>query len=228
MKRSLFSYLWQWLIPNRCVFCSCMIDEKATLCSTCEKLEKGLRLTSCPKCGHPFSLCVCHAAPEGPDLLLYPFSYRDPHISSAIKRFKTYGYGTYARFFSFRMALLAQNYPQLKEVDVVCSIPVHHTLLREKGFDHAEVLARHLACLLKKEYRSLLIKTRTTSPQKSLTAAQRKKNLHNCFSVNGQVPRYVLLVDDITTTGSTLREAVRTLKKSGVKKVYCITAAAVV
>ncbi|MBR7142969.1 MAG: ComF family protein [Clostridia bacterium] len=228
MGKSLFSFLWRWLIPNRCVFCSRMIPEKETLCPACSKQEKSYLLTACPKCGRSFSLCTCHASPQGPDLILYPFSYRKAPISAALKRFKKFGYGTYARFFSLHMARLTRYYPQCEEAEVICAIPVHASAFREKDFNHAEILAVHLACLLKKEYRPLLIKTRKTAPQKALTAAQRRKNLHNCFSVNGPVPSVVLLVDDITTTGSTLNEAVRTLKKNGAEKVYCITAASAI
>jgi len=73
----------------------------------------------------------------------------------------------------------------------------------------------------------LLIKTRRTELQKSLSAFERRENLRGAFALNKRkiVSGNVLLVDDVRTTGATLSEAARVLCSAGAKKVYAAVVA---
>lgn len=72
--------------------------------------------------------------------------------------------------------------------------------------------------------RHLIKRVRNTTPQKELNDLQRRSNLKNAFQLTSDIVKYkkVVLVDDIYTTGSTMDEISKTLKESGVKKIYYI------
>jgi predicted amidophosphoribosyltransferase len=86
-----------------------------------------------------------------------------------------------------------------------------------RGFDPAVLLGRELARRLGVPFERGLRMRRSTRPQKSLTAAQRRENLRGAFRLRsrGMRGRNILLVDDIATTGATLREASRVLVGAG-------------
>jgi ComF family protein len=107
---------------------------------------------------------------------------------------------------------------------LVMPVPLHPRKLRQRGFNQSLLLARHVASRLEADLDYLsLRRTRFTQPQTSLTSDERKKNVRRAFGVvepTGLKGRAVLLIDDVATTGSTLNECARVLKKAGVKEVY--------
>lgn len=108
-------------------------------------------------------------------------------------------------------------------------IPLHARRLRERGYNHAKLLADGLSAKLNLPVLELLQRTRATKSQFGLKLKDRKENLQNAFIISPNTPitqhPNVLLVDDILTTGSTLLEAVRILKRNGAKKVWGLTLA---
>lgn len=111
----------------------------------------------------------------------------------------------------------------LKDQPVVVPVPLHTARLRERGFNQAEVIGKLLARNLKLEIRNLLVKTRDTGHQVGRTRQERLAALEGAFQISKskvQIPPAVLLVDDVWTTGSTLSECAKVLKKAGVKKVW--------
>jgi ComF family protein len=115
-----------------------------------------------------------------------------------------------------------------REPLVITSVPLSKVRFRERGFNQAELLARKLAMYLHWEYRELLEKDANTQKQSTLPRNERATNIEGVFRVVGAkkelAPR-VLLVDDIWTTGATMRECTRTLKKAGVEFVWGATIA---
>jgi ComF family protein len=114
--------------------------------------------------------------------------------------------------------------------DVACAVPVplHPSRRRERGFNQAADLSRHLGLRVVPALR----RVRATTTQTGLPAAQRHRNVRDAFSatpatrdIRGQV---VVLVDDVCTTGATLEACARELKKAGVAEVRALTAARVV
>lgn len=120
-----------------------------------------------------------------------------------------------------------------QEKAVLMPIPVSPTRLRERGWNQTELLAHKLTSLdsgtfFTLDTRSLLKIKDTPSQTKSKNRAEREKNLKGCFKVANPDAIYnkqILLLDDVCTTGSTLREARKTLLKAGAKSVYAITVA---
>ncbi len=122
-----------------------------------------------------------------------------------------------------------------KETTVITFVPVDEkrkkikslltSRLRSVPSDgcHAEVLAKKMAEFLKKEKKvfPLLEKTRETKRQVDLTEEERIKNLKGAFKAKERkIPTDIVLVDDVFTTGTTMRECTSVLKKSGAKKVW--------
>lgn len=112
---------------------------------------------------------------------------------------------------------------------VLVSVPLHAKRLRERGYNHARLLADGLSVKLNLPVLDVLQRVRQTKSQFGLNLKDRKKNLSNAFAPSPKVPitQYpnILLVDDILTTGSTLLEAARMLKRNGAKNVWGITLA---
>ena len=114
-------------------------------------------------------------------------------------------------------------------LDLVVPIPLHRRKLKERGFNQAEliarVIARHLQVRLTK---GNLKRVKATITQTTLSRKERRKNIKEAFEIkdkDGFQAKNVLLVDDVYTTGTTIKEAARVLKEAGVKEVYVFTLA---
>jgi ComF family protein len=121
--------------------------------------------------------------------------------------------------------------------DWVVPVPLHPSRRRERGFNQAADLARHLGV----PPRAALRRTRATGTQTGLPAARRRRNVRGAFAVvtgrEGQERQkgpkrlkgsVVVLIDDVSTTGATLEACARVLKEAGVREVRALTAARVV
>ncbi len=125
---------------------------------------------------------------------------------------------------------------QLKnwEVEALIPVPLHKKRKIQRGFNQAEWVAEKMAYWLKEKSvdlpvdTELLIRKVSTLPQRKLDRASRSKNMFNVFAATMEKKyRTVVLIDDIYTSGATLDEAAQTLKKSGVERVYFLTASIV-
>ena len=119
----------------------------------------------------------------------------------------------------------------LKEMDdcLVMPVPLHPKRLRERGFNQSLLLARYIADLSGTELDFLSLKRiRYTRPQTGLKSDERRKNVRRAFGLNDRHTvkgRNIILVDDVATTGNTLNECARVLKRSGAEKVFCMVLA---
>jgi len=117
----------------------------------------------------------------------------------------------------------------LRDGAIVVPVPLHHRREYERGFNQAEDLAMHLGPPVMK----LLTRVRHTPSQIDLPKNQRQQNVKGAFAVTDlgspiPVAGVIVLVDDVSTTGSTLEACARVLKDAGVKEVRALTAARVV
>lgn len=108
---------------------------------------------------------------------------------------------------------------QLDSDTVVTAVPMWGPKQKKRGFNQAEVVARELARSLRLEYQDLLIRTRSTRPMYGLTRGERFDNVRGAFELKRGVslPSKVVLVDDVWTSGATMRECELVLKKGGTK-----------
>lgn len=117
--------------------------------------------------------------------------------------------------------------PLLRDGAIVVPVPLHRRREYERGFNQAEDLAMHLGSPVM----NLLTRVRHTQSQIELPKDQRQRNVHGAFALGEPLSSafpIVVLVDDVSTTGSTLEACARVLKDAGVKEVRALTAARVV
>lgn len=112
--------------------------------------------------------------------------------------------------------------------DLVVPVPVTQEVRRRRGYNQCKLLADELAEYLGVPVCELLYKIHETRAQKELPAVFRRGNVLGAYEVNAGFPiagTTVLLVDDVSTTGSTMQECAKMLRICGVEKVYGVTAA---
>jgi len=160
---------------------------------------------------------VCQKNPPHYNTSLIPRLYASP-IKQLITEFKFHNNLSYA-------PLLAQSFVnsvrqnQRRLPGCIIPVPLHEQRLRERGFNQALELARLIARQLEIPlYHSLCVRNKATPFQSGLSAKQRKQNLKNAFHIIKTPPHtHVAIFDDVVTTGSTVNELARQLKKEGVE-----------
>lgn len=107
---------------------------------------------------------------------------------------------------------------------ICTAVPMHPHKLQQRGFNQAELIAKHLAQLLQVPYQATLIKTIRTQPQASLTQAQRLSHYQpNTFQSLHPISQLnIVLVDDVITTGATMKACAQVLLQAGAKQVFCL------
>jgi ComF family protein len=108
--------------------------------------------------------------------------------------------------------------------DVVIPVPLHRSRERARGFNQAELLAVRLGLPVATK---ILRRRKNTPSQTGLSRSERKRNLAGAFEVRERVKGTVIVVDDVYTTGATMDEIARTLKRAGAERVEVLTAARV-
>lgn len=115
---------------------------------------------------------------------------------------------------------LSQVLPVLPENTIVTSVPTVRAHIRERGYDHAALLARRTARQANLPYRQLLVRS-TSTKQRGASRKERLRQAKVAFSPRTkQMPPVILLIDDVVTTGATLHFAAKTLKAAGAKIVF--------
>ena len=105
-------------------------------------------------------------------------------------------------------------------------VPLHPRRLRERGFNPALVVARAVAQTVEAPIAATALeRVRNTSSQTGLSAAERRRNVRGALRARRAVPARVWVVDDVITTGATLREAARVLVGAGAHAVIAVCAA---
>src|SRR5215470_258787 len=115
-----------------------------------------------------------------------------------------------------------------RQFDVIVPVPLHPARHRERGFNQASLLAELLSAHTSIPCKPLLKRIRYTTTQTALDRSERMENLHNAFRLRQNVDvrgLRMLLIDDVLTTGSTLSECARVLKRAGALSVHAATAA---
>lgn len=232
--------LWRGLLdllyPPRCEACGRLRREP--FCQTCRDQVAWVRPPLCTVCGEAFDP-LAQAAPACARCrrARLPFTraraaahYEGPLVA-AVRRFKYQGQAVLARALgSIMLEALEGGAADLKpdEMDVICPVPLHELRLRERGFNQSHLLAEELGAALGKPVASLLRRTRPTLPQVELPPASRIVNVQGAFEPRLEeeiAGRRVLLVDDLFTTGATLRESARALRRGGAAEVRVFTLA---
>lgn len=187
----------------------------------------------CPRCGLPsasqtFDCGRCLNKPPPWDAMIYSTDYLPP-LSGLVMRLKFSRQPelavTLARLLLLRW-LTRFRAGDVVRPDVVLSVPLHRRRYFSRGYNQSELLAQPLARWLGSQFRpQALRRIRSTPPQQHLSEAARKLNLRNAFLCTENFQgKHVALIDDVVTTGSTLREISKILRNQGVVslQIWCI------
>jgi ComF family protein len=196
-----------------------------------KKLEHQ-RCIVCQK-NTPFGFTHPHCqTPHGADGLISFYDYHDEKVSKIIIAGK---YNFIPKVYEILGQMIARDlpthYPLLTTHYSLVPIPLHSTRQRWRGFNQAEVLCKAIGKELGLPVLNALKRTKITKTQKDLKKESRIKNVNDAFALSplfskeGVRGSSFILIDDVTTTGSTLAEAAKILKRHGATKVTCLTVA---
>ena len=211
----IFDYILSLIYPPKCVFCGTVIDKS----DICEECEKTLPFTKGDSIYQKFPFV---------DKCISPLYYKD-YVRRAVLRFKFAGCSCYSRRLGGIMSECAENNLDCGSIDMVSCIPLSRKRMHDRGYNQAELLAKEISKKIGVEYLPTLKKIRHNTAQSTIKdSKQRAANVIGAYRVIDAEEvkgKYILLVDDVVTTGSTVSECARILKKSGAKAVYCVTLA---
>lgn len=155
------------------------------------------------------------------------YNYRTP-MREMIHIFKFEGKTGIGGELGRRLAEWAARHPDLASSELVAPVPLHPLRRIERGFNQAELLARLVAREMGLPLVPALRRRRNTPPQSSLEPEQRRRSLKGAFAVPRRSVvrgKRVLLVDDMATTETTVRECARELRRAGAAEVKALTLA---
>lgn len=113
-----------------------------------------------------------------------------------------------------------------EDIDLIIPIPIYKDRMNDRGYNQSELLAKYIGDSLNIAYDfNIIEKIRNTKPQSTLELLDRRKNLEKSFSIKnteGLKDKKILLVDDVITTGTTIKEVGKLFKNTGVKSISCM------
>ncbi len=194
------------------------------VCPVCERASiDGVTHGRCKRGYIPGGLSAIWAYEGAPKKLIHKLKYK--YVSEVALSLAVPAAGILKNFKRSRPE--APNWSRDKFTLV--PVPLHWVRRNLRGFNQVEEVGKILAHLMGWDMKFLLVRKKRTKSQVGLSEKERKKNVSGIFALDPSVRvnecTSVLLFDDVWTTGSTIREAIRVLKKSGFKKVWCLTLA---
>ncbi|MEK7639799.1 MAG: ComF family protein [Patescibacteria group bacterium] len=199
-------FLLDALAPHRCVDCKKI---GAVVCAECwATVERKLQITPGP---NPLQSTVTCAEYEQPVIqkLIHDLKYNS--IRDAAKPLAE---------------LLTESVrPLLQPGDVIVAIPLHTRRERKRGFNQSELLAQKLSKATSVPLMQILHRVRNTKPQVECDADERRTNLKDAFVADQVDAKRIILIDDVTTTGTTFVEAAKALRKVTAVPIFGVTVA---
>jgi ComF family protein len=196
----------QRLLPQHCALCAAPCGD-ALVCFQCDAALPRLGL-ACPRCAMPMpggaSCGRCLARPPPWDRACAAFAYAFP-LDRLLVALKYRGTLAYAEFFAHALVRSIRQRP-----DAIVALPLAASRQRARGFNQATEIARRIARTLDVPLIEGLVRTRDTPAQAALPYRDRRRNVRAAFAALPAIAgRHVAIVDDVLTTGATLREAAR-------------------
>ncbi|MCD6086177.1 ComF family protein [bacterium] len=232
------------LFPEKCLGCGTIYKKRYLpyLCQNCFNQIKIHSFPFCPICQRklPFYfhrrtkkiyLPSCYHQGENQiSWLGAATDYNNPLIQKLLKAYKY----QFIKEISLTLSAILAKYLIESELEkiikkewLIIPIPLYPRRERWRGFNQSELIASLLAekfnLSLKKD---ILFRKKPTKEQAGLTLKEREENIKDAFEVKKEVKnKKIILLDDVYTSGLTVKEAARALKKAGAKKIACLTVA---
>lgn len=217
--------LEDFLFPKFCLSCGSI---GVYICNNCRHKLSWFNFDICFYCQKTSYLGLTHPScckPNRIDGIMYIFYYND-FMKKIIKSIK------------YRLAykILEELFPlipkeksekineliKLKDIGFFEPVPLHSKRSRSRGFNQAQLIAEYLSKLFNRPLSYFLVRNKPTASQAQLLSRKsRRSNVGGAFSVKKKLDcQSLLLVDDVVTSGATVSEAAKTLKKNGVDQVF--------
>lgn len=231
----------QVVFPNHCVYCQKIIGQEGLFCVDCWPKLQFISEPKCSICSFPFTIeinshlsgklvcanCIAKKPFYDKSIVIFRYNYLIRKIVSDLKyRDQTF----LAKKVSEILFNKAKN--QIIDADLIVAVPMHLKRLRQRKFNQSVMICRNLKFKQKrlKFFPDLLLRVKDTAPQVQLRKKQREKNLKKVFLLNKKyqslvLNKKILLVDDVMTTGATLNNCAKELKRKGAKEIIVLTIA---
>lgn len=211
--------LFELIAPDECLGCG---TEGKCLCFGCEEKSTIAKVPACVMCNKQNTdNRVCKRCRAKTSISGASIAYRYSGITKdLISRMKYENGRSVARYFA---ALLPRV--ELSCEQVVCCVPCDGPSRRARGYDQAELIAKHYARFNHLKYRNILLRIEHKK-QVGRSRQERFKNVQGNFEAKGDIQGLnVILIDDVITTGATISECAKTLRLAGAKKVWAVAVA---
>lgn len=215
--------LSDWFFPSYCVLCHTQINAKLGLCQYCLDDLPLLDLAE-----HDNLLCrpdIVEMFPNCEFDKLFACAFYQPPFERWLKQLKFNNQIHYKKalqqIIAKQLAIFFTNHTD--QPDIFAILPLHKSRFLHRGFNQVSQVWQPCLHGLNCTH-NLLIRSKKTSAQSTLTKAKRVKNLKNAFSCNQDIRgKTVVIIDDVMTTGATLNAATNTLRNAGAKQVWAFT-----
>jgi len=228
-------------LPPRCLKCGKILGDVNGLCPECFNRISFISKPYCRRCGLPLPpkqserqelLCGnCLTDHKSPFRMSRAAVCYDEYSKPLILNFKFHDHTENAPFLA-RWLLLGGKDIFAAGVDVIIPIPLHYSRMIKRRYNQSALLAKELSkiCGIPADY-SAVIRHRKTRPQIEFSGSERTRNVKGAFSVKHPEnlrDRRILLIDDVMTTGATLKECALACLAAGAASVDTLTVARVI
>ncbi len=220
--------LLDFVAPPVCLVCGAPVedpDQPPLVCEACRRqiYRLKIQIPFCRRCGTPLRgrQCPrCHGKRLPFDRARAAYLYTGP-VAHLVEAMKYHGFRSLSRWMAHEIAAALPSDPA--QIHGIVPIPLHPARVRERGFSQTQELAQHLAEATGLPVVPLLRRVRYTRSQTTLSPEERRENLRGAFAL--QAPpqavqeRTWLLVDDVMTSMTTVKEASRVLRQAGAQRI---------
>lgn len=230
MRVAVRAALKEILLPSLCTACADVLaGEDRGLCGSCRSRLHPMSGPCCPRCGVPADSdsrscleCVVSPPPQSGTVLWGEY---DGVLRLAILALKHRGHDEIARPLGRRLAARIAVTNWFEEITMITSIPSHDFRRFRRGSSAARLIGGEVARVIDRPVARVL-RRHGLGRQAGRSRTQRKQLPRGSFSSNRRVRGHrILLIDDVCTTGTTLRRAADSLLSAGAEAVYCATIA---
>ena len=208
--------------PAKCLICGSVFQayNQNVICKNCIKSIKPVEVFYCKSCGSPVENCQKCVKKRKFDYLKV-FTSANSDLINLLATYKFQGIKPLGKEIASIIYEDIINFVKKENIDLITFIPITKRLYKERGFNHLEIILRNIfpSYLIKE----VLVKNKETKLQAHLPADERRKNIKDAFSLKEKTDikgKRILIFDDILTTGSTMLEAYKTVKKGNPDKIF--------
>lgn len=204
-------------LPKRCIYCNKILDynKEFSICDRCILPALNKEIPKRDFVEKSFDAVLCA-------------TYYEKNVRYAMIKFKFKAVTKLADTFSNMMLIKVKEDYRYLCSDMITSVPLSEKRFKERGYNQSHLLAKNLSSKLNIPYNeNLLVKIKDIPKISKLTLSQRRKIVKGVYKINNNFDirgKRIVLIDDIFTTGSTVNECARILKKNGAESVFVLTA----